>query len=183
VFEPPLNVPRRMLRSRDDERWRRKVTAVMRRFQSTFLDIAYDVAWEVDAFNGVAWRQISQRHVRLYGGLLRHRAIGLEAIALLFAHETGHHFGGPPRDRIYTWMTTERQADVWAAHAGIKAVWAGDDEGAKRQIFLGAKQVLAFELGMMKLADEEHKREQLSRGRDDHPLPSERFEIYMGALR
>jgi hypothetical protein len=183
MFDPPLNVPRHILRPRGDEVWQRKATAVMKRFQRTFPEIAYDIAWEVDAFNGVAWREVSRPHVRLYGGLLRHRKIGLEGMALLFAHETGHHYGGPPRDKIHTWMTIEPQADFWAAHAGIKAVWAYDHDEAKRQIFLGARQVLSFEMKMMELADEEYKREQLTRGVDDHPSPSERFEIYMAALR
>jgi len=182
VFDPPLNIPRKMLRRRGDESWQRKVTAIMKRFQCTFSEIAYDIAWEVDAFNGAAWRQISQPHVRLYGGLLRHRAIGLEGIALLFAHETGHHYGGQPRDSTYTWMTTERQADFWAAHVGVKAVWADDYEETKRQIFLGARQLLTFEMNMIELVDEKYRLDKLSRGDADHPLPLERFEIYMGAL-
>ena len=171
-----------MLRGRDNDSWRRKVTAVMNRFRLTFPKIVYDIAWDVDAFNGVAWREISQPHVRVYGGLLRHRAIRLEGIVLVFAHETGHHYGGPPRDSIYTWMTTERQADFWAAHVGIKAAWADDYEVARRQIFLGARQLLTFEMKMIELADPKHKIDLLSRGSADHPLPSERFEIYMRAL-
>jgi hypothetical protein len=183
VFDPPLDVPRQMLRPRGDAAWQRKAAAVMKRFQCTFPEISYDIVWEVDAFNGVAWREISQPRVRLYGGLLRHRKIHLEGIALIFAHETGHHYGGPPRDNIYTWMSIERQADLWAAQTGIKAVWTHDHEEAKRQILLGARQILSFEMKMMELANEEYKREQSTRGTNDHPLPSERFEIYMAALR
>lgn len=182
MFDPPLNIPRRMLRKRGDESWQRKVAAILKRFQRAFPEIAYDIAWDVDAFNGTAWREISQQHVRLYGGLLRHRSIRLEAIALILAHETGHHYGGPPRDNVYTWMTTERQADFWAAHVGVKAAWADDREEAKRQILLGARQLLTFEMTMIELADEEDRLRQLSRGDADHPLPSERFEIFMGAL-
>ena len=182
MFDPSPSVPRNMLRRRGDESWQRKVAAIMKRFQRTFPKITYDIEWEVNVLNGTVWREISQPHVRLYGGLLRHRAIGLEGIALLFAHETGHHIGGPPRDKTYTWMTNERQADFWAAHVGIKLVWADDREEAKRKIVLGARQLLNFEMQMLELADAKYKLYLLSRGSNDHPLPLERFEIYMGAL-
>ncbi len=182
MFDPLVPVPKHMLRRLDDCSWRREVDAVMSRFCRAFPKITYDIAWDVDAYNGVAWREMGQPHVRLYGGLLRHRAIRLEGIALVFAHETGHHYGGPPRDNIYTWMTTERQADYWAAHIGIKIAWGEDREGAERQIHLGSRQLLTFEMSMFELSDAEQKSHLLSRGNYDHPMPSERFEIYMGAL-
>jgi hypothetical protein len=181
LFDPPLILRRGMLRPFGDTVWRRKVTAVMQRFRRAFPEIVYDIAWKADAPNGVAWRQISQPHVRLYGGLLRHRAIGLEAVALLFAHETGHHKGGPPRNRTYTWMTCERQADFWAARFGVAAAWEGDTAESQRQIVEGARQVLAFETAMIQLRNQQCENNHL-RETEDYPTPKERFRIFMTGL-
>jgi len=182
MFDPPPSIPKGVLRARGDKAWQHKVAAVMKRFQQTFPEIVYDIAWDVDALNGVAWRQMSQAHVRLYGLLLRHRAIRLEGVALLFAHETGHHRGGPPRDKTYTWMTTERQADFWAARFGVRAVWANDSAEAKRQVIEGARQLLALETNVIELDEAGCRSAQLSHENRDHPLPTERFRIFMDAL-
>jgi hypothetical protein len=181
VFDGPLRVPRGMSRPARSPLWRQKVAAVMQRFSAAFPEIRYDIAWEVTALNGVAWREQSQPCVRLYGGLLRHRAIGIEAVALLFAHETGHHKGGPPYDETFTWMTCERQADFWAARFGVPAAWAQDTEKAIQVIFKGAQQLLAFETRLTQLRQGQH--EHFHPGEHgEYPTPEERFQIFMSAL-
>src|SRR5262249_24140839 len=113
--------------------------------------IKFDVAWNVCLLNGAAWRNMSQRHVTLYGGLLRHRLIGIEAATLLFAHETGHHYGGPPSDTIYDWMGCERQADYWAARYGVRAALGVSERETREIILVGARQILNFDQHLMTL--------------------------------
>lgn len=181
IFDAPFRLPRAVLRTPHCPMWRREVSAIMQRFRRAFPEIHYDIAWDVDVLNGVAWRERARQHVRLYGGLLRHRDIGPEAAALLFAHETGHHKGGPPRDKTYTWMTSERQADFWAARFGVATAWAGNEDMAKRVVSLGARQLLAFETSLVRLQGERHKNSKFV-GLGEYPTPLERFQIFMSAL-
>lgn len=64
-----------------------------------------------------------RRHVRLYGGLARHRRLSVAGIAWVLAHETGHHLGGPPAHSHYFWLSSEERADEWAAIEGLKAAF------------------------------------------------------------
>jgi hypothetical protein len=168
-----------MWRSRSDRAFLKHANAVMGKFRLAFPDIEYDIAWTVDLLNGTAWRERSQRHVRLYGGLLRHKLIGLEACAVLFAHETGHHYGGPPRDIDYNWMSCECQADRWAACKGVRL--AMGDTDWRRIVKKGADQILAFEQSLidsgMEIAD--HGEED---GCLDHASPRQRYDIFITSL-
>jgi len=152
---------------------------VMSKFQFAFPSIEYDIAWNVDLLNGTAWRERSKRHVRLYGGLLRHKLIGLEACAVLFAHETGHHCGGPPRDIDYEWMSCECQADKWAAQIGVRLAIGNSDW--RRTVKEGANQILAFEESLadsgMDIANAEAER-----GCLDHATPRQRYDTFLSSL-
>lgn len=178
MFDDPIPIEKGMLRSPNDRRWYTQVDAIMSQFRRAFPEIKYDVAWNVCLLNGSAWRKISERHVTLYGGLLRHRLIGIEAATLLFAHETGHHYGGPPRDTIYEWMSCECQADYWAARYGVRAVLGGAETEVKRVVLAGARQILKFERHLMKLGV--HR---LERSGDclDHASPEIRYKIFLKA--
>jgi hypothetical protein len=44
-------------------------------------------------------------------------------LALMLAHETGHHLGGLPRDPAMPWLTWQGQADYWAASVGMPQIW------------------------------------------------------------
>lgn len=168
-----------MRRSRRDCALVEHATAVMGKFQLAFPDIEYDIAWTVDLLNGVAWRERAKRHVRLYGGLLRHKLIGLEACAVLFAHETGHHYGGPPRDIDYSWMSCERQADRWAARKGVRLAMGEADW--RRIVKEGADQILAFEEKLMasglEIADHDQKD-----GCLDYATPRQRHDIFVTSM-
>ena len=59
------------------------------------------------------------RSVRLYGGLGRHREVGVEGIAFALAHEVGHHLGGPPHHEFYTTISSEERASEWAEETGL----------------------------------------------------------------
>jgi len=150
----------------------------MDRFRRAFPDINYDIAWNVCLLNGNAWRKISQRHVTLYGGLLRHRLIRIEAIALLFAHETGHHYGGPPRDTVYEWMSCECQADYWAARYGVRTAVGGAETEIRRFTLAGARQILKFERHLLKLGGNCLER---SGGCLEHSSPEIRYETFLKA--
>jgi hypothetical protein len=93
------------------------------RFSSVFPQIHYDVLWDSNTCNGHAFLLNDIRHVRLYGGLLRHKNVGLAGLAVCLAHETGHHLGGPPYHEFYPWLSSEAQADTWAYETGLRVVF------------------------------------------------------------
>jgi hypothetical protein len=97
---------------------------IIARFTAAFDDIAIDIAWNSDSLNAQAFRLgPTAAHVRIYGGLARHRDIGAEGLALALAHEIGHHKGGAPASRYYHWLSTDRRADEWARTVGLPAVY------------------------------------------------------------
>ncbi|MCW5750594.1 MAG: hypothetical protein KIT81_05550 [Alphaproteobacteria bacterium] len=119
--------------ARDPRPWRR-AESLVRRFAATFPEIRYDIFAGTALANAQAFRLGPLRCVRLYGGLVRHRTIGLAGLAFALAHETGHHLGGPPADPIYPWLSSEAAADEWALVIGLPLVF-----GAARGGRLGAR--------------------------------------------
>ena len=75
---------------------RRKVMALdlLSMFAKAFPEITYDLFWGSRTVNAQAWYSGEIRHVVLYGGLVRHRLVSRNCLALTLAHETGHHLGG-----------------------------------------------------------------------------------------
>src|SRR5206468_8617506 len=97
---------------------------IVAQFAVAFDDIAIDIAWKSDSLNAQAFRLgPTAAHVRIYGGLARHRDIGPEGLALAIAHEIGHHKGGAPTSRHYHWLSTDRRADEWARTVGLPAAF------------------------------------------------------------
>src|SRR5260370_30240836 len=128
------------LRPLDDEATREAVSRLVQRFADAFPEIAFDITWQSDSFNAQAYRVGERCRVVLYGGLARHRELGLEALALATAHEIGHHKGGPPFHRFYHWMSTDRRDDEWAAEVGMQKIYG---TRADQMTKLGATQLLA----------------------------------------
>ncbi len=124
-------------------RQRRRAIAVrlIDQFADTFSDIQYDLFWESSFVNAQAWRSGSQRRVTVYGGLVRHPAITAPGLALMLAHETGHHLGGAPRDPDLRWAAWQGQADFWAASTGMAKVFGHE---AARLTIRGARQIAAL---------------------------------------
>jgi hypothetical protein len=120
---------------------KRRADALLARFQATFPKIHYDIYWETRLMNAQAYIGAKGRCVRLYGGLGRHRKLGIEAIAFALAHETGHHLGGPPRHEFYTLLSSEERANEWAAETGLPMVFG--DRVARRYAERGAPQLAA----------------------------------------
>ncbi|HYA73083.1 MAG TPA: hypothetical protein VEF36_07980, partial [Roseiarcus sp.] len=78
----------------EEARWPRlRAEALVDRFRARFPDIYYDIYWETRLMNAQAYIGEKGRSVRLYGGLGRHRRVGVEGVAFALAHETGHHLG------------------------------------------------------------------------------------------
>jgi hypothetical protein len=122
---------------------RRKRIAIdlLNRFSRVYPQIVYDLFWESKSVNAQAWQIGLERHVSLYGGLVRHRDMHWAAFALAIAHEIGHHFGGLPRDPDRKWMTWQGQADYWAARVAMPHVFG---HRAKSLTLKGARQFLIF---------------------------------------
>jgi hypothetical protein len=114
---------RRLLRSVHDLRHRQRIERVVSSFAIAFPEIIYDVLWPSVTRNAQAFIWDGRKSVRLYGGLARHKRISIAAIAWILAHETGHHFGGLPRDPHFPWISSDDGADHWAASVGLKKVF------------------------------------------------------------
>jgi Zn-dependent protease with chaperone function len=84
---------------------RKSITlGLLDQFSKAFPDITYELLWESGTINSQAWRLGLAKNVRVYGGLARHPRITRAGLALMLAHETGHHLGGPPRDPDMPWI-------------------------------------------------------------------------------
>jgi len=120
---------------------RRKELAVclIRKFQRVFPEIAYELIWESALVNAQAWRFGTRRYVRAYGGIVRCKMITKSGLALILAHETGHHLAGLPRDPDMPWMTWQGQADYWAASTAMPRVFGSK---ARALTLCGALQIL-----------------------------------------
>jgi hypothetical protein len=92
-------------------------------FARAFPEITYDLAWDSQSINAQAWCSGKNRHVVLYGGLIRYRRLSSSGLALTLAHETGHHLGGRPLDPELRWPTWQGQADYWAARTAMPQVF------------------------------------------------------------
>lgn len=124
-------------------RRRRKATAlrIIESFAATFVDVEYDLLWENPTINAQAWLSADGRHVTVCGGLVRHPLITGSGVALMLAHETGHHLGGPPFDPDLRYLTWQGQADYWAARQGMPRVFGPN---ARRLTFRGAGEIAAL---------------------------------------
>jgi hypothetical protein len=93
------------------------------RFSEAFPEICYELIWSSLSTNAQAWRFGSQRYIRIYGGLARREELTRNGLALLLAHETGHHLGGPLYDPAIPCLSWQGQADYWAAAVGMQRVF------------------------------------------------------------
>jgi hypothetical protein len=120
----------------------RRAQALMARFQAKFPTIHYDMFWDTRLLNAQAFIGSSGRCVRLYGGLGRHRKVGVEGLAFALAHETGHHLGGLPHHPYYTSISSEERANEWAVSVGLPTVF--EDAAARRYAQAGWAQLSAI---------------------------------------
>lgn len=131
--------------------WRKKViTELLGIFSRTFPNIIYNLIWESPSINAQAWLLGSVPHVSVYGGLVRHPAMTRSGLALMIAHETGHHLGGPPFDPAMPWLTSQGQADYWAAGTAMPLVFRSQ---ARKMTLRGAQQILKLHEDLLPLFD------------------------------
>jgi hypothetical protein len=119
----------------------RRANGLLERFRACFPEIYYDIYWETRLMNAQAYIGEKGRSVRLYGGLGRHREVGVEGIAFALAHEVGHHLGGEPHHEFYTTISSEERANEWAEETGLPTVFGG--EVASRYARRGVGQLAA----------------------------------------
>ncbi len=114
-----------------DARWPIfRAEALLKRFQAKFPDLHYDLYWDTRLMNAQAFIGPLGKCIRLYGGLARHRSVGIEGLAFALAHETGHHVGGPPYHPCYLSISSEERANEWAVECGLPLVF-GDEVGSR----------------------------------------------------
>jgi hypothetical protein len=130
--------PNKLLRRASDDRLRRRVEGVLKRFRTFFPHIEYDVLWDSRTCNAQAFVSDGARCVRLYGGLARHRKLSVAGVAWVVAHETGHHLAGSPFHSHFPWISSEEQADSWAAAVGLPRVYGS--RLARRYCKLGRRE-------------------------------------------
>ncbi len=113
----------------------------MAEFTRAFPEIVYELLWESATINAQAWRLGSVRYVRVYGGLVRNPNLTKPGLAVVLAHETGHHLGGPPSDPDMPWISWQGQADYWAARTAMPKVFGPQ---ACTMTLKGAQQILTL---------------------------------------
>ncbi|HAZ13229.1 MAG: hypothetical protein A2X86_00635 [Bdellovibrionales bacterium GWA2_49_15] len=88
--------------------------------------------WSNSEVNAYAQREGSNYVVRMLGGLARHYAMTVDAMALVLCHEIGHHIGGVPRysKADGQWASVEGQADYFANLKCMRHVFLEDDNEA-----------------------------------------------------
>ena len=118
----------------------RDAEALVALFRAAFPAIDFEIAWDSDTVNARALYGQPRKRVRLYGGLVRHRMVEKEGLALTLAHEVGHLLGGRPRDLYHHWLSCEGVADYWAARYGLRRIWPEADFAVRLR--LGARQLI-----------------------------------------
>lgn len=89
-------------------------------------EINFSLDWDNETVNAYAWRtDDGSRFVQILGGLVRSTSLELEGLALVIAHEIGHHYGGEPTHADSD-LSCEGQADYYGARNVMRKVWFGE---------------------------------------------------------
>lgn len=125
--------------------------------------------------------KVAHGTLRYWEGI-RHRAVEIEGLGLVLAHEIGHHFGGAPRYPNNPWASCEGQADYWGALVAMREVWWGGE--ALRQVRAGAEQLYnLFAHGLlMGLSEADAELQLAALAGCGHPPAACRRETYLAAL-
>ena len=134
--------PSRDLWPEDAERPWQRVDALFCRFEEKFPEIRFEVFWETRVANAQAFLGPHGKTVRLYGGLGRHRRVGVAGLALTLAHEAGHHLASGARHPSYFSLASEERAHEWAVEYGLPAVFG--QRIASRLALQGKRQLQAI---------------------------------------
>jgi hypothetical protein len=121
LFDPPVSP--RLLWPIDAPWPKRRAKTLLKRFQTHFPELTYDMDLGVELANAQAFLDGAKKRVRLFGGLVRHRKIGLAGLAFTLGHETGHHLGGAPYLQFHRWLSSEERATEWAINICLPRVF------------------------------------------------------------
>ncbi|MBE9246548.1 hypothetical protein IQ223_19225 [Microcystis aeruginosa LEGE 00239] len=111
-------------------------------YRAFYPDVQYQLDWANNTVNAYAWIDGGGvRHVALLGGLIRDISLELEGIALILAHELGHHYGGTPTVPNST-LACEGQSDFYGASIVMRRVWFGEAYG--NTMLAAINQMAAF---------------------------------------
>lgn len=117
-----------MLLPKDSSMVQERAEALAEHFRQFYPDVTYHIEWDDDTVNAYAWQEYGgEKHVALLGGLLRHKVLMIEGIALVLAHEIGHHYGGKPT--YSSGMSCEGQADYWSAGIAMRRAYSDNYRG------------------------------------------------------
>jgi len=88
--------------------------------------------WTNGTVNASAQRQGNVRVLNMYGGLARHKTIGVEGMALVACHEMGHHNAGAPKIDSWfgAWASNEGASDYFASLKCLRLFFAEDNNAA-----------------------------------------------------
>jgi len=108
---------------------------VIDRVESVYTDIVAETGntleieryWSSEDVNASAIQIGNIWRVRMYGGLARHSAIGVEAFATVLCHELGHHLGGAPKKTFMRWASNEGQSDYYASSKCMRKLYTEDE--------------------------------------------------------
>jgi hypothetical protein len=114
-----------------DAAMRARAEALLERCRAAFPQLDFEIAWDSDTVNARALFGQPRCRVVVYGGLVRHKAIGEEGLALTLAHEVGHLLGGKPRHNYHFWLSCEGVADYWATRHGLRRLWPKAEVAAR----------------------------------------------------
>lgn len=180
IFDtPPRNGSLRPV----DADMRAGTEALVARFRRAFAEIDFEIAWASDTVNARALFGQPRNKVVLYGGLVRHKAMGEEGLTLALAHEVGHLLGGKPRHPYHFWLSCEGVADYWATRHGIRRIWQGAERASRLR--LGAHQLLKLQRSTLRGLPVSRRRRD---GGGHYPClvtlpPSCRWRTWMAGLR
>ena len=80
-----------MLRTLDDTVTLQKAQQIEALFKGFYPEINFVLNWNDNTANAYARLDQGKRYVFMLGGLVRHKSIGWQGLALVYAHEVGHH--------------------------------------------------------------------------------------------
>ena len=147
-YPPEFGVPKEESLSRLDEDSKFVVfSRIKEKFERAFPDVeirhTFNNSENLQCFADIIG---TKKIISIGGGLIRHKVIQEEGMALVIAHEIGHHKAGsggkysnPPND----WSYCEDVADSWAAYVGLKKIWP-DPNKYRQAVKNGAEQFFEY---------------------------------------